>query len=216
MIDVTVSMNMDGSPLTKLTLIQDLSRFCVRPDERGRSLIVIQLWEIVQNTLFAWSPTILYGWRRFLLRLFGAEIGKRVLIRPTAKIKYPWKLKIGDYSWIGDNTSLYSLGPIFIGANAVISQKSYLCTGTHDHTDPRFPYILKAINVGDEAWVCADVFIGPGVSIGAGVVVGARSTVWRDIEAMCIAAGSPAVVKGPRIKVRKDVQAPEHISHGDL
>lgn len=159
-----------------------------------------QLWEIVQNTLFACSPTIMYGWRRFLLRLFGARIGKQVIVRPSVKIKYPWKLVIGDHSWIGDNVGLYSLGSISIGENAVISQMSYLCTGTHDHTDPSFPYILRSICVGDEAWVCADVFVGPGVTIGAGAVIGARSTVWRDVEPLCIAAGNPAIARGRRMK----------------
>src|SRR4051794_10127076 len=129
---------MDMTSLKSRTCIQDLSKFHVSSEQRGRSRIVIQLWEIVQSTLFACSPTVLYGWRRFLLRLFGAEIGRHVIIRPSVKIKYPWKLKIGDHSWVGDNASLYSLGPISIGSNAVVSQQSYLCTGTHDHTDPSF------------------------------------------------------------------------------
>ena len=88
---------------------QDLNSFSVPPEFRGRSKIVVQLWWLVQGTLFQWSPQFLYNWRSFLLKLFGAEIGKNVKIRSTVKITYPWKIRIGDFSWIGDDSVLYSL-----------------------------------------------------------------------------------------------------------
>ena len=83
---------------------QDLSLFTVPDSFRGKSKMTVQLWWIVQATLFSWSPQFLYGWRTFLLRLFGAQIGKHTKIRSTVKVTYPWKVKIGDYTWIGDDS----------------------------------------------------------------------------------------------------------------
>jgi putative colanic acid biosynthesis acetyltransferase WcaF len=101
---------------------------------RGKSKLYVQLWWLVQAILISCSPQVFYGWRRFWLRSFGATIGKKVLVRPSVKITYPWKVSIGDYSWIGDDVYFISLGEIEIGRNTVISQKSYLCTGSHDYT----------------------------------------------------------------------------------
>jgi putative colanic acid biosynthesis acetyltransferase WcaF len=179
-------------------VVQQLARFTVGPNARGRNALVVQLWEIVQNTLFAWSPRVMYGWRVFLLRLFGAKVGKRVLVRPSAKIAYPWKVEIGDYAWIGDNAALYSLAPITIGSNAVVSQNSYLSAASHDYREISFPYVLKPILIGEQAWIAADVFVAPGITIGRGAVVGARSTVWHDVPELAIAIGNPAKVVGRR------------------
>jgi len=175
-----------------LAPVQQLALFSLQPNVRGRSAVIVQIWELVQMTLFAWSPTILYRWRAILLRIFGAKIGKGVLVRPSAKIKYPWKVEIGDYAWIGDEANLYSLAPIVIGANAVVSQNCYLCTGAHDHRVISFPYILGPIRIGEQAWIAADVFVAPGVTVGPGAVVGARSTVWHDVPQLAIAYGNPA------------------------
>ncbi len=173
-------------------MYQDLSQFNAPKDYMGRPAWLAQLWWIVQGSLFLWSPQFMYGWRRFLLRLFGARIGKNVIIRPTVKIQFPWKLSIGDNSWIGDEAYLYNLSEIKIGANTVISQRSYLCAGSHDYTKKDFPFILKPINVDDEVWVAANVFIAPGVSIGKGAVVGARSSIFKDLEGGYVYVGNPA------------------------
>lgn len=175
-----------------MMLVQDLSRFRVPSTFRGQSGWYVQLWWLVQASLFAWSPQVLYGWRRFLLRRFGAKIGKGVIIRPSARITYPWKVSIGDFAWIGDEVVLYSLGEIDIGANAVASQRCYLCTGSHDYTRPTFDIHAKPILIGAEAWLATDVFVAPGVSIGRGAVVGARSSVFEDIPDLMLAKGSPA------------------------
>ena len=121
----------------------DLRNFSLPSIFRGRSVFVVQLWWLVDFLFFKLSPQVMYGWRRFLLRMFGAKIGKGVIIRPSATITYPWKVSIGDHSWIGDNVVLYSLGDIKIGANAVISQKSYLCAASHNHDKPEFPIWAK-------------------------------------------------------------------------
>lgn len=183
---------------------QQLERFQVPAGFRGRSRIYVQLWWLVQSTLFAMSPQVLYGWRRWLLRLFGAKIGAKAIIRPSVKIPYPWKLTIGDHCHIGDEVHLYTYGEIEIGDCVVVSQRSYLCTGYHDHASPGFDLLSKKIVIEPEAWVAADVYVGPGVSIGYGAVIGARSSVFRDIPAGVIAVGSPARVIGER-RMRDDV-----------
>jgi len=142
----------------------------------------------------------MYGWRNFLLRLFGAEVGVGVLLRPTVRITYPWKLKLGDHSMVGDFAELYNLGDIDIGANAVISQNSYICTGSHDYTVPTFDIYAKPIVIEAEAWIAADVFVGPGVRVGRGAVIGARSTLLADAPEMMVMAGSPAKVVRPRVQ----------------
>ena len=177
---------------------QDLSMFAMPKKFRGRSAFVVQLWWIVQGTLFRMSPQALYGWRRFLLCLFGAKIGKHVIIRPTARITYPWKLKIGDSVWIGDHAEIYNLGPITIGSNVSISHRVYLCAGTHDYRKKSFPIEAPPIRIEDEVWLPVDVFVGPGVTIGRGVVVGARSAVLTDLPEGMVCYGSPAKPIRPR------------------
>lgn len=178
--------------------VQDLTVYRLPDDFRGRSALVVQLWWIVQETLFAMSPQFLYGWRNFLLRLFGATIGREVIIRPTVRITYPWKVAIGDRVWIGDHAELYSLGPIRIGSDSVVSQNSYLCTGTHDPRAVGFDISAHPIVIEDEVWVAADVFVHPGVTIGRGAVIGARSTLRGDAKPYGMYAGTPAIWRGDR------------------
>lgn len=177
--------------MTDQPIVQDLARFRLPPDFRGRSAVVVQLWWLVQGTLFALSPQFLYGWRRWLLRLFGAKIGRGVLIRPSVRITYPWKLSVGDHSWVGDFAELYTLGPITIGRNAVVSQYGYLCTGSHDMESPTFDIYAEPIVVEDEAWLAAGVFVHPGVTIAKGSVVAARSIVRRSTIQFGVYAGEP-------------------------
>ena len=178
--------------------VQDLSKFTLPDNFRGRPGWFVQVWWLVQSTLFQLSPQFLYGWRRFLLRLFGARIGEGVLIRPSATITYPWKVRIGDYSWIGDNAILYSLGEIDIGAHSVVSQRSYICTGSHDFKSAPFDIYASKITIGDEAWIATDVFVAPGITIGHGTVVGARSSVFADLPPMMVCIGTPAKPIRPR------------------
>lgn len=171
---------------------QNLDQYRTPKDFRGKSKLTVQLWWMVQATLFAWSPQFLYGWRRFLVRSFGANIGKGVILRPTARITYPWKLTIGDYSWIGDEVVLYTLGEIEIGAHAVISQKGYICTGTHDYESPDFRIYAQKITIGAKCWLATNTYVAPGVTIGEGTVVGARSSVFKDLPSGKICIGNPA------------------------
>ena len=173
-------------------MIQNLEKFVLPRNFRARSAFVVQLWMITQSTFFAFSPQFLYGWRSLLLNLFGAKIGKNVIIRPSVKITYPWKLTVGDNSWIGDDVDLYTLGEIEIGKNAVISQKSYLCAASHDYTKETYDIYERKIVIEDEVWIATDVFIAPGITIGKGAVIGARSTVLSDMPAGMICVGYPA------------------------
>ena len=170
----------------------DLSRFAVPQGFRGRSAVMVQLWWLVQALLIHTSPQFMYGWRRFWWRAFGAKIGCGVLLRPSATATYPWKITIGDYAWIGDGVELYSLAPITIGANAVISQRSTLCAGSHDYTRLDFPLTAEPITVEDEAWIAAECFVAQGLTIGRGAIVGARSVVLESIPAATIWAGHTA------------------------
>ena len=173
-------------------IYQDLSRFTVPKGFRNRSKWTVQIWWIIQATLFRISPQFLYEWRSILLRLFGAKIGKGVKIRPTSKITYPWNLSVGDFSWIGDDCTIYNLGRITIGNNVALAHHVYLCTGMHDYLDIHFPIYAEEIVIKDEVWLPNDVFVGPGVTIGRGVVVGARSTVLNDLPEGMICYGNPA------------------------
>lgn len=179
--------------------IQEINKIKLPKNFRGRNAFIVQLWWIIQGTFFRMSPQFMYGFRRFLLRLFGAKIGKKVLIRPTVRTTYPWKVVIGNYSMVGDDVVLYSLGDIEIGENAVISQKSYLCTGSHDYLKTDFPLFTKKITIESECWLAADVFVAPGVTIGKGTVVGSRSSVYSNLPANKVCIGNPAKVKRNRI-----------------
>jgi putative colanic acid biosynthesis acetyltransferase WcaF len=178
---------------------QDLARFRVPSGFRGRSALWVQLWWLVQATLFHTSPQVCFGWRRFLLRLFGARIGRGVHIRPSAEITYPWKVSIGDNSWIGDGAILYSLSDITIGSDTVISQYCYLCAGSHDPQSLTFDQIGKPLVIGSECWLATDVFVAPGISIGDATIVGARSTVLHDLPAAMVCYGYPARPVRPRV-----------------
>lgn len=169
----------------------ELKQFNLPKNFRGNSALVVQLWRIVYIIFFRNSPQFMYSWRRFLLRLFGAKIGKKVIIRPSCSITYPWKVEIGDYSWIGDDVVLYSLGEIKIGTNTIISQKSYLCTGSHDFKTIDFKIFAKPIIINNSCWLATDVFIGPGVKIVDEVIIGARSSVYNSISEKGLYMGNP-------------------------
>jgi len=171
---------------------QDLSSFSVPKSFRGKSKIVVQLWWTVQATLFSWSPQILFGWRRFLLRLFGAKIGKNVTIRPSVKVTYPWNIEIGDNTWIGDDCVLYSLGKITIGSNVAVAHKVYFNTGGHDYTKTTFDIFSTPLVIEDECWITNDVYIAPGVTVGKGTIIGARSSVFKSLPPGMVCVGSPA------------------------
>ena len=150
------------------------------------------------SPLFHWSPRLLWGWRCFLLRLFGAKVRRNVHIHPSVRIFIPWNLQIGDWSSVGFDALIYNLGPVVIGEKVTISQRTHLCAGSHDFRDPAMTLLKLPIMIGNEAWICADAFVGPGVVVGKGAVVGARAVVVKDVEAGSVVGGNPAKVISKR------------------
>ena len=176
---------------------QDLARF--KGTARGGAAWRAQLWWLFQAVFVLHTPQYMFAWRRLALILFGAKIGKRVLIRPGVRVTYPWNLTMGDYVWIGDNVTLYSVAEISIGSHSCISQESYLCAGTHDYREVSFPFVSAPIRIAEECWIAARVFIGPGVEVGHAAVIGAGSIVTTNVEAETIVVGNPAKFVGKRI-----------------
>jgi putative colanic acid biosynthesis acetyltransferase WcaF len=140
-----------------------------------------------------------YGTRRWLLRLFGAQIDPTSRIRPSARISYPWRLKVGAHTAVGDHAIIFCLGPISIGSRCTISQYAHLCSGSYDYTTRTMTLVTRPIIIEDDAWIAADVFVGPGVTVGRDSVVGARSTVLHSLPPGMICAGDNARPMAPRI-----------------
>ncbi|WP_093027255.1 putative colanic acid biosynthesis acetyltransferase [Thiocapsa roseopersicina] len=151
------------------------------------------LWSLAQP-FFRLSPRPLFGWRALLLRLFGARIGPRAHVYPSARIYLPWNLTMGAEASIGEWALIYNLGSVSIGDRATISHRAHLCAGSHDYRDPALPLLRLPIEVGPQAWICADAFVGPGRRIGEGAIVGAAAVVVKDVPPWTIVAGNPARV----------------------
>lgn len=149
------------------------------------------IWTI-GRIAFRLSPRPFWAWRRMLLRAFGAKVEDSVHIYPTVNIPIPWNLTLLRECAVGDGATLYSLGPITIGARATVSQGAHLCAGTHNWRDPERALVKSPITIGEDAWICADAFIGPDVSVGIGAIVGARAVVMKDVPDNFIMAGNPA------------------------
>lgn len=152
------------------------------------------IWGAVASTIFRFSPRLCYGWRRFLLRLFGAKIGVNVRISPTANIWAPWNLNVGNEVSIAGDVDCYCVAPISIGDYATVSQYSFLCTASHDISSRTMKLTSAPITIHAKSWVCASAFLSPGVTIGEGSVVGARAVVTKSTKEWTVVAGNPASV----------------------
>jgi len=141
---------------------------------------------------FRFSPRPCFGWRRFVLRCFGARIGQRVNFYSSARIYFPWNLTVGDWSAVGEDALIYNLGAVTLGEKVTISHRAHLCAGTHDYTQPDLPLLKPPIEIKSQAWICADAFVGPGVTVGEGAIVGARAVVVKNVAPWIIVAGNPA------------------------
>lgn len=149
-------------------------------------------WRLVWMFLFRPTPVVCFFWRNLLLRLFGARIGKGAHVYPSCRIWAPWNLELGDFSSLGHRVDCLNAAEVVLGANTTVSQDSFLCTASHDITDPRMKPIVAHIIVRDGAWICAGAYVGPGVTVGEGSVAGARSVVVSDVPAWTVVAGNPA------------------------
>jgi putative colanic acid biosynthesis acetyltransferase WcaF len=157
-----------------------------------RNRMVRAIWILTWSLLAAWTPPPLRGWRRFLLRVFGAEVASTARIYGTVRVWLPSNLKIGQYAVIGPGATVYNMSNITLGDYATVSQGAHLCTGTHDIEDPYFQLKSRPIAIGARAWVAAEAFVGPGVRIGEGAVLGARGCAFKDLEPWTVYTGNPA------------------------
>ncbi|MES2441438.1 MAG: putative colanic acid biosynthesis acetyltransferase [Pseudomonadota bacterium] len=171
--------------------VPDLGTYANGGFTRGRPAAVEALWMLVQALFVSsWLPGSAH--RRFLLRLFGAEIGRGVVLKPGIRVKFPWRLAIGDHSWIGEHAWIDNLAPVRIAANCCVSQGAYLCTGSHDWSRPGFDLVTRPIVLEPGAWIAARATVGPGVTVGRGAVLGLGSVASRDLDAWTVYAGIPA------------------------
>ena len=158
-----------------------------------KNQIIRMLWTIVWGIFARPLPrSVGSGWKRFLLRLFGAQIAPTAVVYSSAKVYYPANLIMEAYSCLASDVDCYNVAPITIGANSTVSQGAYLCTASHDITNPLNPLITAPIVIEDQAWVAAGAFVSMGVTIGQGAVVGARAAVFKSVEPWTVVGGNPA------------------------
>jgi putative colanic acid biosynthesis acetyltransferase WcaF len=177
----------------------DLSTFDNSDFDRGASRALELAWIITRSALFEHGPVGLDALRQFALARYGAKLGARGVCRRGVRITFPWRLELGDQCWLGEDAWLLNLAPIRLGNNVVISQRAFLCTGSHDWCDTAFGLQTAPITVEDGAWVGASAFVGPGVTIGSHAVVTAGSVVTRDLPPYTICSGNPCVPVKPRV-----------------
>lgn len=173
--------------------MRDLSRYDNSDFDRGAPRWKEALWVLVGGVflrgVFPWPSAV----RVACLRAFGARVGRGVSVREAVYVSFPWRLEVGDHVWIGEGVGILSLAPVRIESHVCISQRAYLCTGSHDHRQAEFSLRTAPITLRAGCWIAAAAFVAPGVEIGAGAVVGAGSVVLRAVPAGAIVRGNPAV-----------------------
>lgn len=183
--------------------IQPLDASHSNPSEGGPSFSLSNrlqrgAWNLTWLLFASWTPTPLKPWRRFLLKLFGAQLGVGADVRGSARVWYPPHLHLGDRAVLAQHVVCYNMAPIHLGPDALVSQGAHLCAGTHDITSPVFQLTTKPITIGAKAWIAAGAFVGPGVVVGEGAVLGACAVTFKPLEPWGVYAGNPA----QRIKTR--------------
>lgn len=180
----------------------DLSKY-QRHNSRKHQLIRT-LWAVVWTLLARPLPkSIGSGWKRFLLRVFGAKIHQTAIVYSSAKVFYPANLVMEEYACLGPEVNCYNGGIIRIGAHSTVSQGAFLCTESHDITDTLHRPFAASITIEEQAWIASEAFIGPGVTVKQGAVVGARAVVFKDVEAWTVVGGNPAKFIKKRILQKK-------------
>lgn len=165
-----------------------------------KSKMLRLLWNFIWVAFFRTNPRwLLNAWRINLLRLFGAEIGVGCKVAPSCFVWAPWNLEMGDYSVLGDYVDCYTMDKIKIGSKVAVSQRAFICTGTHDISSLRRPLVTKPIFIEDHVWICAEAFVGPGIRVARGAIVAARAVVTKDVESFAVVAGSPAIFIKKRV-----------------
>lgn len=165
------------------------------PDDPSFSLanrVFRAVWLVVWFLFAWWTPPFLFGWRRFLLRVFGAKIARTARVYSDVRVWYPPNLEMGENACLGPKVNCYCMAKITLDSYALASQGAHLCAGSHDIEDPHFQLITKAIRIGERAWIAAEAFVGPGVTVGEGAVLGARGVTFKNLESWTVYAGNPA------------------------
>lgn len=165
--------------------------------QRGAPLWKEALWILTGCLIFRTPIPFPSGLKCLMLRLFGARIGKQVTIRTGVWITFPWRLTMGDNVWLGDGVWILSLAPVTIESDVCVSQRSYLCTGSHDYYSAAFDLLTKPIVIRESSWVAAGALVGPGVEIGPRSVVSAGSVVMTRVEPGVLVRGNPAELVKP-------------------
>jgi len=158
------------------------------PGDRARRFV----WNLCYALLYRTSPRPFHAWRSFLLRCFGAQMGRDCHFYPKSKIWAPWNLICAENVTAADGVDIYNPAPMRFGSHAILSQDAFLCGATHDYDDPRFPLLAYAMEFGAYSWVCARAIVSPGVSLAEGAVLGLGSVATRDLEPWTVYAGMPA------------------------
>ncbi len=170
----------------------EMSRLKQQPPPSVQDKFRRLTWAVSYYALFRFSPIPAHAWRCLILKCFGADIGKHVRIYPSVKIWAPWNLCLRDFVTVGPGTNLYCVDKIILGEFVIISQGAVLCTATHDHRSEMFDLLTGPICVRESAWVAAEAFIGPSVTVSAFAVIGARSVVFHDVQENSVVVGNPA------------------------
>lgn len=181
-----------------------LDAHVAKPMEGGASFSLMNrferfVWKLCWILLARWTPGVMSSWRVFLLNLFGAKVSRQAAVAASARIWLPSHLEIGPHSTLGPGVDCYNMAPITIGARTVVSQRAFLCAGTHDITDPSFQLITRPIVIGNDVWIAAEALIAPGVSVGDGCVLGARACAFADLAAWTVYRGNPAMPVKSRV-----------------
>lgn len=166
-------------------------------------------WSLTWLLLAAWTPPPLNRWRCFLLRLFGATVAPTGFVYGSARIWYPPNLVVGKHSRVAPSVTVYNVARVTLHDYAIVSQGTHLCSASHDIEDASFQTIARPITIGRRAWVAAECFVGPGVTVGEGAVLGARGVTFRDLESWTVYVGSPArAIKKRHVRFAEPVDAP--------
>lgn len=171
--------------------------------DRGASRLKEVCWVLASIVFSSWLPGS--GWRASVLRLFGASVGKGVVIKPLVRVKFPWRLSLGDHTWLGESSWIDNLADVVIEGNACVSQGAYICTGSHDWTSRSFDLIVRSVHIGAHSWIGACGQVAPGARIGEGAVLTLGSVATGTLEPWTIYAGNPA--RAVRARPRSDAAA---------
>jgi putative colanic acid biosynthesis acetyltransferase WcaF len=183
--------------------MKPLDASVAKPMEGGASFSLINrlerlAWKLCWTLLARWTPGVMSPWRVFLLNMFGAKVSKQAAVAASARIWLPSHLEVGPQSTLGPEVDCYNMAMITIGARTIISQRAFLCAGTHDINDQNFQLTTEPIIIGDDVWIAAEAFIAPGVRVGNGCVLGARACAFAELNAWTVYRGNPAVPLKPR------------------